>query len=253
MKNLLFCILVLFIAFPVIPVASQIKLPYQSAPESMEKILQAIPTPNISLNKNRTHIIIKEIPNLPSISEIAINELKLAGLRINPATNGKSRSYSYNNIKFLEIKSGKITQITNLPENPKINNITWSPDGKMIAYFSNDTANRRSGILKILSLKDGVSHVLTKLKTAHIHREITWSPDSKRIAFNYGPETENYGKLIRIISIDDGSIEDIETGMTDVNMYHLDWSPDGKRFAFSGYKGDTPELWLLENFLPKEE
>ncbi|MCK4496448.1 MAG: hypothetical protein KAU91_08870, partial [Candidatus Aminicenantes bacterium] len=55
---------------------------------------------------------------------------------------------------------------------------------------------------------------------------------------------------IRVISIDDGSIVDIETDLVDINMYHLDWSPNGDRFVFSGYQGDSPEFWLLEDFLP---
>jgi len=30
----------------------------------------------------------------------------------------------------------------------------------------------------------------------------------------------------------------------------LTWSPDGDRFVFSGYQGDSPEFWLMKNFLP---
>jgi len=86
---------------------------------------------------------------------------------------------------------------------------------------------------------------------AHVHIELAWSPDSKRIAYIYG--TESYGKSIRVVSIDDGSTEDIETGLVEKNIFHLDWSSDGDKFVFSGYEGDSPELWLMEDFLPKEK
>lgn len=155
------------------------------------------------------------------------------------------------NICIISANGGNPKVLTSDTDSVKFCPIAWSPDGKLIAYFSKDTTNRSAGILKIHSLNDGVSRVLAKLKTAHNHREIAWSPDSKRIAFNYGPGM--YGKLIRIISIDDGSFEDIKTGLKDVKMYHLDWSPDGERFAFSGFIGDAPELWLLENFLPLDK
>jgi Tol biopolymer transport system component len=92
---------------------------------------------------------------------------------------------------------------------------------------------------------------LGKVQRAHVNIELAWSPDSKRIALNYGPKT--YGEVIRVISIKDGNIEDIETGLVDINSYHLDWSPDGDRFVFAGYQGDSPEFWLMENFMPETE
>lgn len=155
------------------------------------------------------------------------------------------------NICMISANGGNPKVLTSDTDSVKFCPIAWSPDGKYIAYFSKDTTSLRAGILKILSLNDGVSRVLAKFKMAHIHKEIAWSPDSKRIALNYG--SGSYSKVIRIISIDDGSFEDIKTGLKDVKMYHLDWSPDGERFVFSGFIGDAPELWLLENFLPLDK
>jgi len=157
------------------------------------------------------------------------------------------------NIYTVPVNGGEPKPLTSDSDSVKCCPIAWSPDGKLIAYFSTDSANEgRAGILKILSVNDGVSRVVAKAKMVHVNIELAWSPDSKRIAFNYAP-TSTYGKVIRVISIDDGSIEDIETDLVDINMYHLDWSPDGDRFVFSGYQGDSPELWLMEDFLPKEK
>jgi Tol biopolymer transport system component len=153
------------------------------------------------------------------------------------------------NICTVPVNGGDPKALTSDSDSVKFCPIAWSPDGKMIAYFSTDEEDLMAGILKILSINDGVSRVVAKVKMVHVNIELAWSPDSKRIAFNYAP-TSSYGKDIRVISIDDGSIEDIETGLVDINMYHLDWSPDGERFVFSGYQGDSPELWLMEDFLP---
>jgi len=153
------------------------------------------------------------------------------------------------NICTVPVNGGDPKVLTSDSDSVKCCPIAWSPDGKLIAYFSTDSANEgRAGILKILSVNDGVSRVVAKVKMVHTNIELAWSPDSKRIAFNYAP-TSSYGKVIRVISIDDGSIEDIETDLVDINMYHLDWSPDGERFVFSGYQGDSPEFWLMEDFL----
>ena len=153
------------------------------------------------------------------------------------------------NIYTIPVNGGKPKVLTLDSDSVKFCPISWSPDGKRIAYFSVDKEEYIAGTLKYLSLNDGISHVVGKIQLAHNNIEMAWSPDSKRIAFNYG--AEKYAKDIRVISIDDGNIIDIKTGLVDINIFHLDWSSDGDRFVFSGYQGDTPEFWLMENFLPK--
>jgi Tol biopolymer transport system component len=157
------------------------------------------------------------------------------------------------NICTVPVNGGEPKVLTSDSDSVKSCPIAWSPDGRLIAYFSTDEEDLRAGILKILSVNDGVSRVVTKVKKAHVNIELAWSPDSKRIAFNYAAKSKSYGKVIRVISIEDGTIVDVETDLVDINTYHLDWSPDGDRFVFSGYKGDNPELWLIEDFLPKEK
>jgi len=153
------------------------------------------------------------------------------------------------NIYTIPVNGGVPKALTSDSDNVKFCPIAWSPDGKWIAYYSTTEEEPfMAGILKILSVNDGISRVLGKIQLAHVHIELAWSPDSKRIAYIYG--TESYGKSIRVVSIDDGSTEDIETGLVDKNLFHLDWSSDGKKFVFSGYEGDSPELWLMEDFLP---
>jgi len=152
------------------------------------------------------------------------------------------------NIYTVPVNGGDPKALTSDSDSVKFCPMAWSPDGKLIAYFSTDEEEFKAGTLKILSVNDGVSRMVAKVQLAHVHIELAWSPDSKRIAFIYG--TEAYGKNIRVISIDDGSIVDIETDLVDINIFHLDWSPDGDRFVFSGYQGDSSEFWLMEDFLP---
>jgi Tol biopolymer transport system component len=55
-----------------------------------------------------------------------------------------------------------------------------------------------------------------------------------------------------VVSPDGGQPRKIETGL-DARHLKVDWSRDGERIAFTASQGGEPELWLMENFLPKVE
>ena len=128
--------------------------------------------------------------------------------------------------------------------------VSWSPDGKSIAYIGYDQKDRSNKFLKVISLENGESREVCPVPTATgAHTELAWSPDSKRIAFN-----DREMKAILIISVDDGSVQNVETSLPEeVGIFHLDWSPDGKRFVFAGTANSQPEFWFMEDFLPLSE
>jgi len=159
--------------------------------------------------------------------------------------------YGDTNIYIVQVNGGEPKPLTSESDHVAFSPIAWSPDGKLLAYFSRDEANLPGdGTLNVIPVDGGEPHVVGKVQNIHPNRELAWSPDSKRIAFN-GPEF--YDKVIKIISLKDGSIVDIETDLVDTKIYHLDWSPDGDRLVFGGWKGGSPEFWLMEDFLPDEK
>jgi Tol biopolymer transport system component len=152
------------------------------------------------------------------------------------------------NIYIVQANGGEPTSLTTELDSVNFGPIEWSPDGKFLAYFSQEDDTSSSGNLKIISANgDGKSRVIGKVRDPHPGMQFAWSPDSKRIAFD-GPD----GKVIKIISLEDGSIVNIETGLVDSNIGdRLDWSPDGERFVFVAGKGESSEFWVIENFLPE--
>ena len=106
---------------------------YQTPPDALAKLVDAPDTPGVSLSPDRSHLLLMHQPSLPTIAELAEPELRLAGLRINPRNNGPSRSRSYNALT-LRTLDGDERAVTGLPDQPRIRNVEWSPDGQHIAF-----------------------------------------------------------------------------------------------------------------------
>ena len=151
------------------------------------------------------------------------------------------------NIYIVQLNGGEPKPLKSESDHVAFGPIAWSPDGRLLAYFSRYEASSPDGTLKVIPVDGGESRVVGKVQNIHLHKELAWSPNSKRIAFN-GPKY--WDKVIKVISLNDGSIVDIETNLVDTtSIYHLDWSPDGESLVFAGYTGGGPEFWLMENFL----
>ena len=107
---------------------------YQMPPKAIADLANAPLPPALRINSSREWMMLMERPGYPSIEELAQPELRLAGLRMNPRTNGSSRSYSYSSLTLKHMDSGRTFSVSGLPGNSQIENLSWSPDGKRFAF-----------------------------------------------------------------------------------------------------------------------
>jgi Tol biopolymer transport system component len=158
-------------------------------------------------------------------------------------TKGDFLNYDEAGIYIID-SSGKETEILASSSDKFIFSIAWSPDGKMIAYFTKEKESPNVCYMNVIYLETGTNKVVREFPpTVNEHIELAWSPDSRQIALN--------GEKIHVVNIDNGSIENIETNLLDVIIFHIDWSPDGNNFVFGGLIMPKSEFWFMENFLPE--
>jgi dipeptidyl aminopeptidase/acylaminoacyl peptidase len=107
---------------------------YQTPPQALARFVDAPQTPAASLSPERDMLLLMHRPVLSSIERLAEPELRLAGLRINPANSGPSRADTYDGLTLVTL-SGESTTVTGLPVAPRIRDALWSPDGRHVAFL----------------------------------------------------------------------------------------------------------------------
>ena len=152
---------------------------YKMPPKAIADLVDAPGTPGVSVSPNKKHILILERASLPSIEELSQPELRLAGLRINPATNGRSRTRYYTGMIIQDLGSGAQKRVKGLPKNGRISNVSWSPNAKHIAMTVTHGAQINLYLVKAAS---GRASLLLKTPLNAIYGSpFSWLSDSKNI------------------------------------------------------------------------
>lgn len=119
-------------------VISVIGVKYRVPPPEIKDIVDAPPLPALSFSPQRDKILFLKRRALPPLVELARPEEKLAGLRIDGKCNTRSRMSFYTGIGIHQLKPdgtlGPEKLIRGFPEGAKLNFVTWSCDGRHLAF-----------------------------------------------------------------------------------------------------------------------
>ena len=156
---------------------------YKQPPKEIEEVLNAPVIPATSVSPAKDKIALLTPLRYPPISELAQPMLRLAGLRINPNTNGQHRQPYFVKLTLKNIGDGKETPVE-LPANAQIIQPQWSADGKYLAA-GNQTAN---GIeLWIVETATGKAKMIKNVRVNTIFGGYAWMPDQKTLLVNLVP------------------------------------------------------------------
>ncbi len=155
---------------------------YQQPPEPISQILDAEPTPFVSVSPDQTWLLFLERNALPTIEEVSAPELGLAGMRIDPTTNGPSRTTSLNGLRLRSI-DGETERRIETPEKARIGNVSWSDDNRSIAF----TITSQDGIaLWVADVETGKARALTAPRlNASYGRPFSWMPGGDRLVVKW--------------------------------------------------------------------
>src|ERR1700758_3327244 len=150
MKKFLLPLLVLVVA---IAAKAQDAISYQVPPKEMADLLLAKPTPSVSTDSRAEWLLLIGRSSYPSVADLAMPELRIAGLRINPNNFAPSRQAFIDNLTLQNIKTGKSFTIAGLPQPLRAVNISWSPNEKKICFTQINPKNVDLYVIDIASKK----------------------------------------------------------------------------------------------------
>ncbi|MBK9292309.1 MAG: S9 family peptidase [Bacteroidetes bacterium] len=110
------------------------QITYQMPPDEIVDLVDAPATPGVMLSPKADRFLVVQYPGLASVDELAAPELRLAGIRINPLTNGASRARFASGLELGDMTGNTPVPVGGLPQNARITNISWSRDGQYIAF-----------------------------------------------------------------------------------------------------------------------
>jgi len=123
---------------------------YQQPPKAIVELVDVRPTPNVEISpgegSDSRWLLIEAISGLPSIADLAQPELRLAGLRFNPKTNGPSRGRYVTALSLKALPDGPERPIAGLATEAKIRFVGWAPDARHVFFVNISDASADPGL-----------------------------------------------------------------------------------------------------------
>src|SRR6478672_13755491 len=159
---------------------------YKKPPKEVLDVLNAPVTPGASVSPTRDNMILTTGLRYPPLADLAQPMLRLAGRRINPASNSPHRLQYAVALTLKRIADGSEVKI-DLPPGAKISGLEWSEDGKHFAFL-NTTPTRVD-----LWVGDAATGKIHNVKGVQINsvlgNPISWMPDNRTLLVQLVPPT----------------------------------------------------------------
>lgn len=207
MKRIFICLsgLLLF----VFSTMAQENLDYQKPPQEILELVDVPLAPSTIIDSEGEMMIFLYRDQFKSIAELSEQEMRLAGLRINPVTNINSRARYFNDIKVKAVDEETPKNVTGLPETPRMTNFSWSPDESKIAF----THTTNKGVeLWVLDIESASARKLTDATlNANMRSTVNWFRDNSALLVSMLPadrkeliDTETSVPTGPTVSVSDG-------------------------------------------------
>lgn len=165
---------------------AQDALQYQKPSKEILDLVDVTLAPTTLVDDAQQNMMLLFRDNYKSIEDLSKEELRLAGLRIDPTTNIGSRVTYYNDLQVQRVGSKDSLTIKGMPETPRLTNFTWSPNQRYMAF----THTAKMGVeLWVLDIEAAEARKLfDKPINANMGDTLNWNADSSSLLVKVVPK-----------------------------------------------------------------
>lgn len=150
---------------------------YQKPPPAILEVLHAPALPQVAFSPRRDRFLLLEVERYPSIAELAAPMLRLAGLRINPRTNGPHRPPRITALKLVQVADMNTVSVE-IPHASAVHvsDVRWAPDGSRFAFLNTGA----EGITLYVAGDGAVRRLWDRVNGAY-DAAYDWLPDNETL------------------------------------------------------------------------
>lgn len=148
---------------------------YRLPPQEIADIVLRAPSPAVSLSPTGDTMLLLEREALPPVSELGKPMERLAGMRLDPATNDRFNPRNVVGLSIQSIDSGEKRSVR-LPNNADLSDFQWSLDGRYAAFSQTNTDGMD---LYVLDLETARAREVLKDDLHAIFQEPRWMDDGR--------------------------------------------------------------------------
>lgn len=166
--------------------------------------------PSVSMDSKKEFMLLSYRNTYKTLEDLSQDEMRLGGLRVNPITNISSTVTYINNLKVRKIKDKAEIQVTGLPTNALITNVSWSPNEKKIAFTNTTLKGVELWVIDVATAS--AKKITADNLNANLGSPYSWMKDNETLLVKMLPK--NRPALIDektdlpkgpIVSVSDGS------------------------------------------------
>jgi len=157
-------------------------------------------------------------------------------------------AFDASGIKVRSLRDGSEKEVYRFTGNPGTVLPLLSHDGGSIEFIMPE---KGGSVLRVIPAAGGPARDLAAANSPAELQPLwglAWSPDDRFVYFARRPDGHAPFELFRV-PVTGGSVE--SAGLKSEDVRDLDIAPDGTRIAFSIGAVNQPEIWSVQNFLPR--
>jgi dipeptidyl aminopeptidase/acylaminoacyl peptidase len=188
-----------------VTLSAQSPLGYQKPDQAILDLVDVPLAPSVLMDDAKNHMVLLYRDAYKSIEDLSREEMRLGGLRIDPATNIGSRETYYNKVAVRGVSEDtELKPVTGLPAKPKLANFNWSPDQSMIAMTHTTAEGVELWVLDVATAKASrLTDATVAPLNANLGDAINWFADGKAMLIKFLP-TDRKALIDGATAIPDG-------------------------------------------------